>query len=70
MLTLTRKEQEEIVLHYPSGVEVKIILVRSKSGVASIGIEAPEEVTIVRGELQDDEPHPLGQVGKGVRPCR
>ncbi|KAA1262538.1 hypothetical protein LF1_51040 [Rubripirellula obstinata] len=47
MLVLTRKANEEILI----GDNIKITLVRIKGGSVRVGIEAPRDVKIMRGEL-------------------
>ncbi len=47
MLVLTRKTDEEILI----GDNIKITLVRVRGNSVRIGIEAPREIRIVRGEL-------------------
>lgn len=47
MLVLSRKTNEEIMI----GDEVKITIVRVKGNTVRIGIEAPREMAIARGEL-------------------
>ena len=47
MLVLSRKHNEEIVI----GDEIKITVVRVKGNSVRLGIEAPNDVPIVRGEL-------------------
>lgn len=50
MLVLSRKENQEI--HLPDlGVKVRVLNV--KKGSAKIGIEAHEDIRILRGELND-----------------
>jgi carbon storage regulator CsrA len=49
MLVLTRKLQEEICI----GNQIKIKLLRINGSSVRIGIEAPRDVRIVRGELED-----------------
>ena len=51
MLVLTRKANEEILI----GDNIKITLVRIKGGSVRVGIEAPRDVRIVRGELKKRE---------------
>jgi carbon storage regulator CsrA len=51
MLVLTRKANEEILI----GDNIKITLVRVKGGSVRIGIDAPREVRVVRGELKSGE---------------
>ncbi|MDE0866389.1 MAG: carbon storage regulator [Rubripirellula sp.] len=47
MLVLTRKSDEQIVI----GDDIKITLVRVRGNSVRIGIEAPREVRVLRGEL-------------------
>jgi len=47
MLVLSRKMNEQIII----GDNVKITICRIKGNAISIGIEAPREVPVVRGEL-------------------
>lgn len=49
MLVLSRKRSERIVI----GENVVITLVASRDGRARIGIEAPTDVSIHRGEVYD-----------------
>ena len=51
MLVLTRKANEEILI----GDDIKITLVRIRGNSVRIGIEAPREVRVVRGELAKRE---------------
>ena len=48
MLVLTRKTDEQILI----GDNIKITLVRVRGNSVRIGIEAPAEIRIVRGELE------------------
>ena len=48
MLVLTRKIDEQILI----GEDIKLTLVRVRGNTVRIGIEAPREVRIVRGELE------------------
>jgi carbon storage regulator len=48
MLVLTRKDGETLLI----GDDVKITIVKSKSGSVKIGVEAPREVKVLRAELQ------------------
>lgn len=52
MLVLSRKLNEVICV----GENIKIRIVKVKGNTVRIGIEAPEEVPILRGELQFDRP--------------
>ena len=49
MLVLTRKETEQIVI----GDDIVITVNRINGNRVAIGIEAPREVSIVRGELEN-----------------
>ena len=48
MLVLTRKADEEILI----GNDIKITLIRVRGNSVRIGIDAPREVRVVRGELE------------------
>ncbi len=48
MLVLTRKMNEQILI----GNDIKITLVRVRGNSVRIGIEAPRDVRVVRGELK------------------
>ena len=50
MLVLTRKTDEQIMI----GDDIKITLIRVRGNTVRLGIEAPRDVRIMRGEL---EPH-------------
>lgn len=53
MLVLSRKEGESIVIND----DIVVTIVRNKGGVVRVGIEAPQDVRIVRSELLlDNEP--------------
>ena len=49
MLVLTRKAGEELVI----GDNIKVVVNRISGNRVTIGVSAPEEVRIVRGELQE-----------------
>ena len=49
MLVLTRKENESIRI----GNDIEITLVRVRGGGVRIGIEAPRDVKVLRGELAE-----------------
>lgn len=51
MLCLTRKESQTIRI----GDHITITVIKSKSGSTRIGIEAPPEVKVLRGELEELE---------------
>ena len=48
MLVLTRKADEQILI----GDDIKITLIRVRGNSVRIGIDAPREVRVVRGELE------------------
>lgn len=48
MLVLTRKIDEQILI----GDDIKITLVRVKGNTVRIGIEAPKNIRVLRGELE------------------
>ena len=48
MLVLTRKLNEQIMI----GDDIKVTLIRVRGNTIRIGIEAPRDVRIVRGELE------------------
>jgi carbon storage regulator CsrA len=52
MLVLTRKLHETIRI----GPDITITIVRVKGSTVRVGIEAPESVRVVRGELIDSPP--------------
>ena len=62
MLVLTRKTDEQILI----GENIKITLVRVRGNSVRIGIEAPRDVRVVRGELdatrKDDSPRAQEEV--------
>lgn len=79
MLVLTRKPDETILI----GDNIKITLLRIRGNSVRIGIEAPREVRVVRGELDSFDSNSVNEVeftlsdreqvfapsqAKGVRP--
>ncbi len=52
MLVLTRKHQEKIRI----GNDITITILRTKGKAVRLGIEAPPEVPVIRGELSFEEP--------------
>jgi carbon storage regulator CsrA len=52
MLVLSRKLNESIQI----GDRIRITVVRVEGGQIRLGIEAPREITVMRGELLDDGP--------------
>ncbi len=58
MLVLSRKEGEQLVI----GDNIVITINRIAGNRVAIGVEAPREVSIVRGELQKQTPVNRGGV--------
>jgi carbon storage regulator CsrA len=54
MLVLTRKPQEQIRL----GNNVTITVVRIQGNTVRLGIEAPHDVRVIRGEIADEQLDP------------
>jgi carbon storage regulator len=62
MLVLARKVGEKILI----GENISVTVVRVAQGVVRIGIEAPNEMPIIREEIQHQISHPASQeVGNG-----
>ena len=51
MLVLTHKTDEQILI----GEDIKITLVRVRGNSVRLGIEAPRDIRVVRGELDDSK---------------
>ena len=49
MLVLTRKKQETILI----GEDIVVKVIRTGKGTVKLGIEAPNHVRIIRGELEE-----------------
>lgn len=60
MLVLTRKLQERIHI----GDNVTITVVRIKGNTVRVGIEAPDDVRVVRGEVMERESPPASGEGE------
>nr|HIF05393.1 carbon storage regulator [Gemmatimonadota bacterium] len=59
MLVLSRKASERITI----GRDVVVTVLRTDRGTVKLGIDAPPEVRVVRGELEvRDEPEMLADV--------
>ena len=54
MLVLTRKSDESVRI----GNDIVIKVIRTGKGTVKLGIEAPADVRILRGELADAAPEP------------
>ncbi|MEE2938518.1 MAG: carbon storage regulator [Planctomycetota bacterium] len=62
MLVLTRKAKEQILI----GEDIKITIVRLQGNSVRIGIDAPREQRVIRGEL---EPSGLESDPSGLAEC-
>lgn len=51
MLTLTRKDREQILI----GDSITVTVVRARNGKVKIGVDAPNHVLVLRSELADAE---------------
>ena len=58
MLVLSRKQQQDIVI----GDDVKITVLKVKGNTVRLGIEAPKNVRVIRGELPRDEEDQIANV--------
>ena len=56
MLILTRKPHETIVLRTTAGEVITMRYLNARKGTIRIGIEAPESIHILRGELEHTAP--------------
>lgn len=68
MLVLTRKQQEKIQI----GENIVITVLRTKGNTVRLGIEAPSDVSVLRGELVDrlNESGELNGPAKMSEPAR
>ncbi|MCO6430942.1 MAG: carbon storage regulator [Deltaproteobacteria bacterium] len=63
MLVLSRKERERIQI----GADISVTVVRLRNGSVQLGIEAPREVRVLRGELDPHNPdQPSAKEGSPV----
>jgi carbon storage regulator CsrA len=65
MLVLTRKHQEQIRI----GDNVTLTILRVKGNTVKVGIEAPRDVRVVRGELPPKEPQLTAKATEPGEPC-
>ncbi len=63
MLVLSRKQNQEIII----GDNIKITVVKIKGNTVRLGIEAPREVNVLRGELPRHE-SPKTKFANSVEP--
>ena len=54
MLVLTRRIDESIILKLPNGHIITVIVTNVIEKSVKIGVDAPDDVTIVREELEND----------------
>ena len=66
MLVLTRKKEQRIQI----GRHITVTIVRVKGGAVRVGIEAPPDVKILRGELSALPPSPEEHEAAGTPPDR
>lgn len=52
MLVLSRKKNETIIITCPDGTRLEFIAVEMRGDKMRIGVEAPKDYTIHRGEVQ------------------
>ena len=55
MLVLSRKRDEKILLKTNEGQEIELTVVRIDNNKVRLGIQASDQVTILRSELIDNE---------------
>lgn len=63
MLVFTRKPKEQIVIDG----RIRVTIIRAKNGMVSVGVEAPRNITINRGEIEEklrggEIPHPRNPI--------
>jgi carbon storage regulator CsrA len=58
MLVLTRKLQQQIKI----GDDITVTVLRVKGNTVRIGVQAPREVRVVRGELPKEPPAPVTEI--------
>ncbi len=51
MLVITRRKDQEIVIVTPSGEKILLKLLRCSPASVKIGLEAEEDIRIIRGEI-------------------
>jgi carbon storage regulator CsrA len=61
MLVLSRKCDEKIVMRTNDGQEIEVTVVRIDANKVRLGINASNQVTILRSELLEKEPVKLAQ---------
>lgn len=53
MLMLTRKENQSIFLFLPNGESIEVKIAKCEGNQVRVGIEAPQDIEILREELVD-----------------
>ena len=53
MLVLSRKEDEAIIIKLPNGDQIDVIVMQINGNQVRIGVDADEDVEIVREEIPD-----------------
>jgi carbon storage regulator len=64
MLVIGRRDGERILI----GPDIEVVLVRSRSGEARLGIEAPDHVVILREELENEDKEEVDRGSKKGAP--
>jgi carbon storage regulator CsrA len=64
MLVLTRKYQEKIRI----GENITITVLRTKGKAVRLGIEAPSDINVIRGELAFEPAKPSADVAASIEP--
>ena len=54
MLVLSRKEDEAIIIKLPNGRQIDVIVTQIDGNQVRIGVDADEDVKIMREELLDE----------------
>lgn len=62
MLVLSRKTTQSVMI----GSDIRITVVRLEGNQVRIGIEAPHDVRILRGELAEEVDENSGRCGHGL----
>lgn len=52
MLVITRFEDDSLVIVAPDGTEIEVAVVRIQGNKVRLGVEAPQEYRILRGEAE------------------
>lgn len=51
MLAITRRPGERVTLYLPDGQTIEVVVVATTNKLVRLGIDAPQEVDIVRNEI-------------------